>query len=157
MGLIKHAFTAILVFTFMMAGANKVSNQIHPETHEFLCKGFANYGKNVWHDHLKSGVKAAGAEAQLPTLESLLLDDGSATYKVLMRNIGFIEVVCAVMLLFGGLADKLASFILFCIMVGATFTHFQLNEPYVVTLGLTALICARSSMKGVAKPASKKA
>jgi hypothetical protein len=30
MGLIKHAFTAILVFAFMMAGANKVSNQVRP-------------------------------------------------------------------------------------------------------------------------------
>ena len=28
MGLIKGAFTAVLVFTFMMAGANKVSDQV---------------------------------------------------------------------------------------------------------------------------------
>lgn len=28
MGLIKGAFTVVLVFTFMMAGANKVSDQV---------------------------------------------------------------------------------------------------------------------------------
>ena len=35
--------------------------QIHPETHEFLCKGFAKYGKDVWHPHLQQGDGARGS------------------------------------------------------------------------------------------------
>lgn len=70
--------------------------QIHPETHAFLTNGFKTYGARVWHEHFKVAVKAAGQEEKLPMLELLLLDDGSATYKTFMKNVGLLEITCAV-------------------------------------------------------------
>jgi hypothetical protein len=37
-----------------------------------------------------------GQKEQYDMLELLLLDDGSKSYKTFMKNIGYIEIVCAV-------------------------------------------------------------
>jgi hypothetical protein len=34
----------VLIFAFVMAGANKITDAIHAETHQELAKGFVQYG-----------------------------------------------------------------------------------------------------------------
>lgn len=34
----------MLIFAFVMAGANKITDAIHAETHQELAKGFVQYG-----------------------------------------------------------------------------------------------------------------
>ena len=157
MGLMRGALTCILVFTFLMAGANKVSDQIHPETHQFLSQGFVVYGRNYWHHHLRTVVHASKQEEFLPMLELLLLDDSSGSYQTFMKNIGFIEIFAAAMMLLGGAADKMASLVLFLLMVGATAMHYSLGEmdKLVPTAVLATLVVMRMSMPG--QPAKNKA
>jgi hypothetical protein len=36
--------SSVLIFAFVMAGANKITDAIHAETHQELAKGFVQYG-----------------------------------------------------------------------------------------------------------------
>ena len=51
--------------------------QIHPETHDFLCKGFVKYGQNVWHPHLKEGDCGARLSLACPACAAALRCDAT--------------------------------------------------------------------------------
>jgi hypothetical protein len=44
LGLGRSILSAVLIFVFVMAGANKVTDAVHAETHQELAKGFVQYG-----------------------------------------------------------------------------------------------------------------
>ncbi|EKX53767.1 hypothetical protein GUITHDRAFT_132822 [Guillardia theta CCMP2712] len=138
--MIRRIITAVLVFMFLMAGANKVSPHINAEMHNHLSKAFPPMGK-MWSGLLRDFLASLKQEQYHDLIEKNLLDDGSGSYKMFMTNLGY---MC-----------PLPSLILFLIMIAATYTHHVMKEPIVVTVGLMVLFVVRALLP-VPKSAGKK-
>ena len=70
--------------------------QIHPETHSFLCKGFKDYGKDVWHDHFKAGKERGGvAERNVAFKNVMGRILGGVGYVYVCRCVCVCVFVCA--------------------------------------------------------------
>uniref|UniRef100_A0A7S0NDN1 Transmembrane protein 35A n=1 Tax=Hanusia phi TaxID=3032 RepID=A0A7S0NDN1_9CRYP len=138
---------------FLMAGSNKVSPHINAEMHNHLSQAFPPMGK-MWSGILRDFLTSVKQDQYHELIQKNLLDDGSGSYKLFMTNLGYVEVVCAILLLTP--LSPLASFILFLIMMAATYTHHVIKEPIVVTVGLMVLFIIRALLP-VQKPANKQA
>eukprot|EP00960_Hanusia_phi_P068840 766947-Hanusia_phi.AAC.6 len=152
-----------------MAGSNKVSPHINAEMHNHLSQAFPPMGK-MWSGILRDFLTSVKQDQYHELIQKNLLDDGSGSYKLFMTNLGYnlhslstksnhecvsyVEVVCAILLLTP--LSPLASFILFLIMMAATYTHHVIKEPIVVTVGLMVLFIIRALLP-VQKPANKQA
>eukprot|EP00286_Rhodomonas_abbreviata_P017642 CAMPEP_0181316234 /NCGR_PEP_ID=MMETSP1101-20121128/15788_1 /TAXON_ID=46948 /ORGANISM="Rhodomonas abbreviata, Strain Caron Lab Isolate" /LENGTH=152 /DNA_ID=CAMNT_0023423471 /DNA_START=93 /DNA_END=551 /DNA_ORIENTATION=+ len=144
-----------------MSGSQKITDTISKETHEFLSNNFKVYGP-IWHPMLKQGMSAVPALVEkIPAAEAALLDDGSKTYGVFLKNVGLLEIGAAAMLLAPGIFSGLATLLLLGLMGAATYTHIVLNEPPIGPVVLILLLVCRAIMPSgseetkSAKPARK--
>eukprot|EP00292_Cryptomonas_paramecium_P015202 CAMPEP_0113662100 /NCGR_PEP_ID=MMETSP0038_2-20120614/375_1 /TAXON_ID=2898 /ORGANISM="Cryptomonas paramecium" /LENGTH=136 /DNA_ID=CAMNT_0000576931 /DNA_START=127 /DNA_END=537 /DNA_ORIENTATION=+ /assembly_acc=CAM_ASM_000170 len=113
---------------------------VHADTHKFLASEAKHWGK-IWKPLFDQVWKTASVDsATADMLDLLLLDDGSSSYQILMKNIGYSEIICALFLLLNTSASFGALF-LAAIMAGATYTHIAMKDDKALIPGVLGALC----------------
>jgi hypothetical protein len=112
---VRIAIKCFLALVFLLAGITKVTPSMHAESHIELDLVFRNAIGPLW---------------QKIVFDQIDYKLSAVDFKFC---IGFAEIAIAIMLWGPKKLSSLACVMGFCIMVGATLTHFLLEESFVFT------------------------
>jgi len=100
----------VLAFAFVCSGAIKITDRVNPKLHYHMVEEFKQFSR---------------------VHPFALLFGHVPNPRTYMRTIGVLEVLGALMLLFGNTKIKIvSSFLLMTIMAGAVFTHFMMGHKF---------------------------